>query len=201
MTQQPADGAVVWLTGLPSAGKTTLATALAAALRQCGRRVVVLDGDAVRAGLSADLGFAPADRAAHAQRVAFVAACVEEAGGVAVVGLISPYASDRAAVRAQIQRFLLVHVATPLAVCEARDVKGLYARARRGELAAFTGVSAPYEAPDDAEVVVETSGRTVDACVADIVDALVRHRWHRAAASDTVAAHSASADAAGSDRR
>ncbi|MCB9739826.1 MAG: adenylyl-sulfate kinase [Deltaproteobacteria bacterium] len=169
-------GAVVWLTGLPCAGKTTLCEAVAAQLVARGERPVLLDGDALRRGISADLGFSPADRATQAARVAFVARCVAQAGGVALVGLVSPYDADRKAARAAVARFLLVHVATPLSRCEARDVKGHYGRARAGEIAGFTGVSAPYEAPDDAEVTLRTEA-SPEQDAAAIVAALAQRGW------------------------
>ncbi len=156
----PAPVPTVWFTGLSGAGKTTLARAVAALLALQGRAAHVLDGDELRAGLSADLGFSLADRAEQVRRAGHVARILGDAGMVPLVALISPVRADRDAVRAAhgSVRFLEVHVATPLAVCEARDVKGLYARARTGEVAQLTGVAQPYEAPLAPELTVDGSG-------------------------------------------
>jgi adenylyl-sulfate kinase len=142
-------GAVVWLTGLSGSGKTTTALALAARLEGAGKLAYVVDGDRLRAGLCSDLGFSPEDRAENVRRAGEVAAMLAEAGVIAIVALISPYRSDRDAVRARTGagRFFEVHVSTPIDECERRDAKRLYARARSGELPDFTGVSAPYEEP------------------------------------------------------
>jgi len=156
-------GVCLWLTGLPSAGKTTLAHLVAERLRARGLRVELLDGDEVRRGLSADLGFDRRSREAHAARVAYVAKLLVRHGVVAVVALISPYRGSRADARRQIGRFAEVYVATPLEVCEARDRKGLYAKARRGEIREFTGVDDPYEPPESPEVVLSTVGETPEA--------------------------------------
>jgi adenylyl-sulfate kinase len=149
----------VWFTGLSGAGKTTLARAVAALLVSEGRAAHVLDGDELRAGLSADLGISLADRAEQVRRAGLVARILGDAGVVPLVALVSPVRADRDAVRALhgAGRFLEVHVATPLEVCEARDVKGLYARARAGEVAQMTGVAQGYEAPTSPEAVVDGS--------------------------------------------
>src|SRR5918994_2010959 len=149
-------GTTVWFTGLSGAGKSTLAEAVADRLRDAGRGVAVLDGDALRLGLNADLGFSAADRAENVRRVGEVARLMAGAGLVALVPVISPYRADRDRVR-QIHdvaglRFVEVFVDTPLAVCEQRDVKGLYAKARAGQLRGFTGVDDPYEPPLAADV-------------------------------------------------
>jgi bifunctional enzyme CysN/CysC len=150
--------ATVWITGLPAAGKTTLAMAVGDLLCEAGVAVDVIDGDALRRSESRELGFSRADRATQARRAAERAAAHVEGGGVAVVALVSPYAEDRAAARrAHRDRglgFLEVWMDTPLAECEARDPKRLYARARAGELHGLTGVDAPYEAPEHADVVI-----------------------------------------------
>jgi len=149
--------ATVWITGLPAAGKTTLADAVAGLLAAADAEVEVIDGDVLRRGPSRGLGFSRADRATQAARACELAAGHVGAGAFAVVALVSPYREDRAAARLAHAReglgFIEVWVATPLAECEARDPKGLYARARAGELDGLTGVDAPYEAPEAADVV------------------------------------------------
>jgi adenylyl-sulfate kinase len=154
-------GATVWLTGLPASGKSTLAAAVEARLLADGRAAYLLDGDNLRHGLNGDLGFSPADRAENVRRTAEVAALLADAGVVALAALVSPYRADRDAARAVHAHrdlpFVEVHVATTLAECEARDPKGLYARARAGELPGLTGVGAPYEEPDRPELRVEPS--------------------------------------------
>jgi adenylyl-sulfate kinase len=152
-------GATVWLTGLPAAGKTSLATAVERRLvagRQCA---YVIDGDALRTGLSRDLGFDVASRDENVRRVAEVARMFADAGAVAVVSLVSPYAAARDAARALHAAdglpFVEVWVSTPIEVCEQRDPKGLYARARRGDLVGLTGVDDPYEAPAAPELIID----------------------------------------------
>jgi sulfate adenylyltransferase len=168
-------GLVVLFTGLSGSGKSTLARAVVDEVEQAGlRRVTLLDGDDVRRMLSAGLGFGPADRELNIRRIGWVAARVAEHGGMAVCAPIAPYAATRAEVRQMAEEvgdFVLVHVSTPLAVCEARDRKGLYAQARAGLVADFTGISAAYEEPLDAEVVVDTSA--LDPAAA--VDAVLGH--------------------------
>jgi sulfate adenylyltransferase len=154
-------GFTVFLTGLPAAGKSTIANVLLVKLLEGGgRRVTLLDGDLVRKHLSAGLGFSRADRDANIRRIGFVAAEVSANGGVAICAAIAPYHETRREIRAMVEReagFVLVHVATPIKVCELRDRKGLYAKAHAGLLSGFTGVSDAYEPPDDAEVVVDAS--------------------------------------------
>ncbi|AOI93797.1 adenylyl-sulfate kinase [Burkholderia pseudomultivorans] len=164
-------GGVLWLTGLPGAGKTTLAQALAGRLRRLGTAAVVLDGDRLRTGLNRDLGFSERDRFENVRRTAEVAALFAEAGVVAIVAMISPRAAMRELARAAIgDAFREIYVSAPVDVCAARDPKGLYAKAYRGELPEFTGVSSPYDAPTDAALVLDTTSRSIDACV----DALLR---------------------------
>lgn len=159
-------GATVWLTGLPSAGKTTLATALAARLAADGvERVERLDGDEVREFLSQGLGFSREDRDANVLRIGWVAATLAKHGVLVLASVISPYAETRAGVaRLHAERgaeFVEVHVATPVEVCSERDVKGLYAKQRAGEMTGLTGVDAPYEAPTDPAAVIRTQDQTL----------------------------------------
>ena len=168
-------GGVMWLTGLPGAGKSTLARAVQGELFARGYQVYVLDGDDMRGGLNADLGFSSGDRAENVRRVGETAALLADAGMLAIAALISPYRSGRDRARAAVERltgaggFQEIHVATGLGTCEARDPKGLYRRAREGEIPDFTGVSAPYEAPRRPDLVVDTTDRTVEACVGEIL--------------------------------
>lgn len=164
----------LWLTGLSGAGKSTLAQALQHTLQQAGRRVIVLDGDDMRRGLCSDLGFSAADRRENIRRVAEVARLLNRSGCIAIAALISPKAQDRDDARTIIgaQAMLEVHVSTPLTVCEARDPKGLYERARRGALANFTGVSAPYDAPLAPALALDTSLLTLADCVQRILPLL-----------------------------
>ncbi len=169
-----SDGLTVWLTGLPSSGKTTLAVGLAERLRQAGHRVEVLDGDVVRTHLTKDLGFSRRDRAENVRRVGFVAHLLSRNGVVAICALVSPYRQERDEVRAlHAGRFCEVYVAAPLEVCAARDVKGLYARQRAGMLHGLTGVDDPYEPPLDPEVVVPTHLQSVDESLDTIWAAVV----------------------------
>lgn len=148
-------GFCLWLTGLPSAGKTTIGKVLVERLTERGWFAELLDGDEIRKGLSADLGFDRASREAHAGRVAFVAKLLARNGAVPIVALISPYRSSRAKARETVGRFVEVYVNTPLAVCEERDVKGLYRKARAGEIREMTGVDDPYEPPERPEITVD----------------------------------------------
>jgi len=171
-----SSGATVWLTGLPSAGKTTLATALSARLD--GWAVELLDGDEVRQFLSAGLGFSREDRDANVLRIGWVAATLARHGVLVLASVISPFADTRNRVRALHEGkgagFLEVHVATPVEVCSARDVKGLYARQARGELHGLTGVDAPYEPPAAPEARVPTHEQTLEQSVDQLVVLLRR---------------------------
>lgn len=175
-SETPPGGAVVLFSGLSGSGKSTIARALVEDLLDGGARpVTLLDGDEIRQHLSAELGFDVASRERNVERIGWVAAQLARHGGIAVAAPIAPFASSRARVRAMAEahgEFLLVWVSTPLEVCEARDRKGLYARARAGEVADFTGISSPYEAPDDADVVVDTTVTSVDEAVARIRERL-----------------------------
>lgn len=157
-------GLTIWLTGLSGAGKSTIAEKVAASLREAGTPCFVLDGDRVRTGLNSDLGFSPADRAENVRRIAEVAALFNTAGLVVLVPVIAPFADDRARARTIIgaQQFREVWVDAPLDVCESRDVKGLYKKARAGDLREFTGVSSPYESPSAPDLVVKSAELTVD---------------------------------------
>lgn len=163
-------GRIVWFTGLSGSGKSTIACALEAHLHALGRSTYVLDGDNIRHGLCADLGFSEADRIENVRRVGEAARLMVDAGIIVLVAMISPYRSERDAVRARVgpHDFVEVWVNTPLEVCEERDVKGLYRRARAGEIPAFTGISSPYEEPVYAEVVLDTVRNPLEACVAQI---------------------------------
>jgi adenylyl-sulfate kinase len=168
-------GATVWFTGLPASGKSTVAAGVEAHLLEQRRSAYILDGDNLRHGLNGDLGFSAADRAENVRRTAEVSALLADAGVVVLVALVSPYRADRAAARAAHERrglpFLEVHVATPLEECERRDPKGLYARARAGELPGLTGVDDPYEPPEAAEVVL-SGDEPLEVAVARVLEAL-----------------------------
>ena len=171
-------GATIFLTGLSGAGKSTLARALCARLADAGRRSPLLDGDIVRRDLSSELGFSRAHRDLNIRRIAAVAAQITRHGGIAVCAPIAPFRAARRAARAHVNEyglFIEVYVATPLQVCEQRDVKGLYARARAGLLAEFTGISAPYETPQEAELSIDTRSTDVEAATDLIMKALRRH--------------------------
>ncbi|KUH36607.1 adenylyl-sulfate kinase [Streptomyces kanasensis] len=172
-------GATIWLTGLPSAGKTTIAYALAERLRAEGRRVEVLDGDEVREFLSAGLGFGRADRDTNVRRIGFVAELLASNGVQVLVPVIAPYADSREAVRKRHRRegtpYVEVHVATPVEVCSERDVKGLYARQAAGEISGLTGVDDPYEEPESPDLRIESQNQTVQESAA-AVHALLTER-------------------------
>ncbi|MGE5467403.1 MAG: adenylyl-sulfate kinase [Ignavibacteria bacterium] len=166
--------AVVWFTGLSGAGKSTLAHAVEAALFARGCRTFVFDGDNVRHGLCADLGFSAEDRSENLRRIGEMARLFLDAGVVGLAAFISPMRADRERVRRIVaaENFLEVFVSCPLEVCESRDVKGMYRRARRGEIKEFTGVSAPYEAPEEPGLVLDTDRLSIDECVARVLDRL-----------------------------
>jgi adenylyl-sulfate kinase len=171
-------GATVWLTGLPAAGKSSIAAALEQRLVGLGRAAYRLDGDNLRHGLNGDLAFSPEDRAENVRRTAHVARLFADSGTTAIVALVSPYARDRQSARELHERdglrFVEVFVDTTLEECERRDPDGLYARARRGELSGLTGVDDPYEAPERPELTI-ASGTAVAAAVDEIVRELTRH--------------------------
>jgi bifunctional enzyme CysN/CysC len=170
-------GAVVWLTGLSGAGKSTIARALEKELFRLSMHTYVLDGDNLRHGLNANLGFAPEDRAENIRRVSEVAKLMADAGAVVITSFISPYRADRARARTIALQagaeFGEIFVDAPLAVCERRDPKGLYQKARAGELKGFTGIDAPYEPPEDPEIVVRTDQQTPAECIAQVLTELL----------------------------
>ncbi|MGD9961704.1 adenylyl-sulfate kinase [Nocardioides sp.] len=172
-----SQGLVLFFTGLSGSGKSTLAQALMdRILEQGSRSVTSLDGDVVRRNLSAGLTFSKADRETNIRRIGWVAAEISRHGGVAVCSPIAPFDETRQQVRAMVEEaggaFFLIHVATPLEECERRDRKGLYAKARRGEIPEFTGISSPYEEPQDAAVRVDTTGRSIGAALDDVLTSL-----------------------------
>jgi adenylyl-sulfate kinase len=177
-------GGTVWLTGLPAAGKSTIAAALEERLLADGALAYRLDGDAVREGLSHDLGFDRRSRAEQARRVAWAAAVVADAGAVAIVSLVSPYAADRQAARELHERaglpFVEVFVDTPLAECMRRDPDGLYARATAGELSHVTGVNDPYEPPVAPELALVPAERPLDELIGEVLQAMRSARVGRA---------------------
>jgi sulfate adenylyltransferase len=175
-------GLVVFFTGLSGSGKSTIAHGVADALAETGERTItVLDGDVVRRWLSAGLGFSREDRDANVRRIGFVAAEVARHGGLALCCPIAPYAQARASVRALAAAagagFALIYVSTPLEICEERDRKGLYAKARAGQLRGMTGVDDPYEAPTDADLVLDTSDMDVDEAVRRVLRYLADEGW------------------------
>jgi adenylyl-sulfate kinase len=177
-------GAVIWITGLSGAGKSTIGNALEVALHQRHVRTYLLDGDNMRLGLNSDLGFSDADRIENVRRIAEVARLMVDAGMVVICAAISPFARERQAARERIgaERFVEVFIDTPLATCEARDPKGLYHKARAGQIADFTGVSSPYEAPHDPEVRIDGAATTVADAVGILVGFL-QARWETAGAA------------------
>jgi adenylylsulfate kinase len=172
MVNESNAAAVLWFTGLSGAGKSTLAAAVDRELRSRGLRTEFLDGDAVR--MLSPTGFSRGDRDAHVKRVGFLASRLEHHDVTVICALISPYAEARQFVRGLCRRFIEVYVATPLEECERRDVKGLYARARRGEVAHFTGIDDPYEPPSAPELVLDTTGLTPEAAVGQILEVWAR---------------------------
>ena len=170
-------GAVVWFTGLSGAGKSTIAQALERELFNRGMHTYVLDGDNIRHGLNSNLGFSPDDRVENIRRVSEVARLMADSGVVAITAFISPYRMDRRRAREIAlegkAEFIQVFVDAPMGVCEARDPKNLYKKARAGKIRDFTGIDAPYEPPEDAEIVVHTDKQTVDESVATILEELL----------------------------
>jgi adenylylsulfate kinase len=166
------DGAVVWLTGLSASGKSTLAMGLEATLLQRGYSCYSLDGDNVRQGLNSNLGFSPLDRAENIRRIGEVAALFADAGLICITAFISPYRRDRdiARMAASKTKFFEIYVAADLATCESRDPKGLYKRARCGELREFTGISAPYEIPVAPNLILNSANENIENCISTLAD-------------------------------
>jgi adenylylsulfate kinase len=171
--------ATVWLTGLSASGKSTIAFELERRLLEAGRFAYVLDGDNVRHGLCSDLGFSHDDRTENIRRIAEVARLMNDAGLIVISAFISPYRADRDNARKIIgeERFVETYLDTPIQVCEQRGPKGLYRRARAGELPDFTGVSAPYEAPELPQIRIDTGRRSVDLAVDQIIAYLTERRF------------------------
>jgi 3'(2'),5'-bisphosphate nucleotidase len=166
-----AEGRVVWFTGLSGSGKSTIARRVVERLEAAGQAVEYLDGDAIRDIFPAT-GFTREERDAHIRRVGFLASRLERHGVTVIASLVSPYRASREFVRGLSRRFVEVHVATPLEECERRDVKGLYAKARRGEVTRFTGIDDPYELPEAPELRIDTTGRSVEQCAEEVLAAL-----------------------------
>ena len=164
-------GATIWLTGLSGSGKSTIAVAAEKALVERGRHAYVLDGDNIRHGLNKNLGFSPDDRTENIRRIGEVAKLFTDAGVIVFTSFISPYRADRDAVRGLMEDgdFIEVLVDASVETCESRDVKGLYAKARAGEIPEFTGISAPYEAPEKPELVLDTNRQSVEESVGEVV--------------------------------
>lgn len=167
-------GVTVWLTGLSGSGKSTVAVAAEKALVEAGRTAYILDGDNVRHGLNSNLGFSPDDRTENIRRIGEVAKLFTDAGVIVFSSFISPYRADRDNVRDIMPDgdFVEVYVSADVETCESRDVKGLYAKARSGEIPEFTGISAPYEAPEKPELVLDTANQTVEESAAALVSYL-----------------------------
>lgn len=166
---------VIWFTGLSGAGKSTVAHAVEERLHSRGCRAFVFDGDNVRHGLCSDLGFAPGDRSENIRRIAEMVGLFLEAGLIALTAFISPSRADREKVRKVVggENFLEIYCRCPLEICEKRDVKGLYKRARAGEIKNYTGISAPYEEPEHPDVILDTAAEGVDECVDTVMDLLI----------------------------
>jgi sulfate adenylyltransferase len=171
----------VWFTGLSGAGKSTTADVLTVLLLEFGRQVTVLDGDVVRTHLSKGLGFSADDRDTNIRRIGFVASEIVRHGGVVLCAAVSPYRATRNEVRSMVggDQYIEVFVDTPIEVCESRDTKGMYARARRGEIKGFTGIDDPYEPPENPEVTIDTVAQTPEDNAHKIVDVLLERGFIR----------------------
>ena len=176
--------AILWFTGLSGSGKSTLANAVNAALFERGLATYVLDGDNIRHGLCKDLGFSDADREENIRRIGEVAKLFLDAGVIVLTAFVSPFRADRDKARALVADgdFLEIHCAADLAVCESRDPKGLYAKARAGQIKEFTGISSPYEAPEKPELCLDTGAQNLEQCVAAVINLLEERGVLKAAA-------------------
>jgi adenylyl-sulfate kinase len=170
-------GFVLWFTGLSGAGKTTIALALLPKLHERGVRIERLDGDVVRESLTKDLGFSKEDRDTNIERVTFVAKLLSRNNVAVLASFISPYEGTRNMVRGQVTNYIEVYVDAPLEVCEGRDVKGMYAKARAGKIENFTGINDPYEVPQQPDIHVETHKQTVEESVNQVVQWLEEHHF------------------------
>jgi adenylylsulfate kinase len=170
-------GCVIWFTGLSGSGKTTIAQIVEHKLLEAGVPIEILDGDVVRENLSKGLGFSKEDRDINIRRIAFVAHLLQRNGVFVITAAISPYRAIRNEARAMIKDFVEVYAQAPLEVCEERDVKGLYAKARAGEIKGFTGIDDPYEPPSSPEVVCETTEETPDESAQKVIDKLVELKY------------------------
>ena len=176
--QRGHGSSILWFTGLSGAGKSTLANAVNAALFERGLATYVLDGDNVRHGLCKDLGFSDADREENIRRIGEVAKLFLDAGVIVLTAFVSPFRADRDKARALVNAgdFIEIHCAADLSVCEERDTKGLYAKARAGEIKEFTGISSPYEAPEHPELNINTGSSSLDSCVDQVIHYLVEQK-------------------------
>ena len=170
-------GAVLWFTGLSGSGKTTIAHEVEAKLLEAGVPVEILDGDVVRENLSKGLGFSKEDRDTNIRRIAFVAHLLQRNGVFVITAAISPYKAIRDEARAMIKDFVEIYADASLEVCEARDTKGLYAKARAGEIKGFTGIDDPYEAPENPEVVCDTDAEDVSQSAQKVIDKLIELKY------------------------
>lgn len=173
--------AVLWFTGLSGSGKSTIANAVEDFLHRHEIRTYILDGDNVRHGLNSDLGFCEEDRKENIRRIGEVSKLFIDAGVMVLTSFISPFKADRDSVRTIVHEteFIEIYIKCPLEVCETRDVKGLYARARKGEIKHFTGIDSPYEGPENAEITVDTSQLSIDQAVNKIIDYMIKHSYIR----------------------
>ena len=170
-------GCVIWFTGLSGSGKTTIAHVVEEKLLDAGVPVEILDGDVVRENLSKGLGFSEEDRNTNIRRIAFVAHLLQRNGVFVITAAISPYKAIRDEARSMIKDFVEVFADAPLEVCEERDVKGLYAKARAGEIKGFTGIDDPYEAPDSPEIVAKTGEQSVEESAQQVIDKLIELKY------------------------
>jgi adenylylsulfate kinase len=170
-------GVVLWFTGLSGSGKSTIAHVVEEKLLDAGVPVEILDGDVVRENLSKGLGFSEEDRNTNIRRIAYVAHLLQRNGTFVITAAISPYKAIRDEARAMIKDFVEIYADAPLEVCEERDVKGLYAKARAGEIKGFTGIDDPYEAPDNAEVVAKTGEQSVEESAQQVIDKLIELKY------------------------